>query len=570
MAAAWRKHIVHELQRRDRNQSASFSQLFMRYYWLLDRTSATWTSGTSLRRSSTQSSVCVHQRELQRDTGELAFQAVELQHQLHLKNCVLDELQDRLSQQERDLQGAVASRSALRGQVEAVQRENTALKSDYDLLLWRQQELELQLRQEVQRESRLLEQLIQSKREEARRMNNHNRRKSRTCEVKLQKQQSAMRLKVSADSCSAPSSRSTSPQNQTQTDPEPPGPRIRSTSASSPRILSSLRGFFQKRRGHSVCSSLDQDLFRPVLLCVSVRVPSRPLHVLEAHEEGVNSVRFSSAAETLATAGTDRFLKLWDVSNGSLSLGATLFGFTETVTCIDLDRTGSRILAASYDKSAFLWQLDDPVPKLTLTGHRRKVCASRFCSATPLVVTGSADGSIRLWDVQREACVQVVEVGSHCSDVVCSENTVISGHFDSRIRLWDLRTVSCIQELEAVDKVTSLDLSPDHHQLLSCCRDDALHLFDLRGRSSQHTCFRAEGFTCGSDSNKAVISPDSCFVAGGSSDGAVYVWNISNKDLQTRLQDQHSSSVSSVSWSASGRYFVSVDTSRRAVLWSDF
>lgn len=52
------------------------------------------------------------------------------------------------------------------------------------------------------------------------------------------------------------------------------------------------------------------------------------------------------------------------------------------------------------------------------------------------------------------------------------------------------RTVSCVQKLPAQGKVTSLDVSPDQRQLLSCCRDDCLQLFDLRGRSGDRMCFR--------------------------------------------------------------------------------
>uniref|UniRef100_A0A8C2X742 ATG16 autophagy related 16-like 2 (S. cerevisiae) n=1 Tax=Cyclopterus lumpus TaxID=8103 RepID=A0A8C2X742_CYCLU len=279
----------------------------------------------------------------------------------------------------------------------------------------------------------------------------------------------------------------------------------------------------------------------------------------------INAVRFSSSSSLLATGGTDRVVMLWEVHAGE----STLEGSAEGITCIEFDPAGFRILAASYDKSALLWRLDDSVPKVTLTGHSRKVTAARF-SGLHQVVTGSADRSIRLWDLQRAACVKVVEVSSYCSDLVCSENFVISGHFDSKIRSHDsLRTAGCVQQLPVWGRVTSLDISSDRRQLLSCCRDDCLQLFDLRRRSHDRLCFRAEGFKCGSDSTKAVISPDGCFLAAGSANGGVYIWNVTTGNLETRLPGQHSAPISAVSWSLSGEYVVSVDQSRRAVLWSD-
>lgn len=85
------------------------------------------------------------------------------------------------------------------------------------------------------------------------------------------------------------------------------------------------------------------------------------------------------------------------MSSGSLTHRATLDGSTEGITCIEFNPTvrttlrfrssenwiwirisscdvmsvdsvqDGRILAASYDKSAVLWQRDEPVPKVTMT-----------------------------------------------------------------------------------------------------------------------------------------------------------------------------------------------------------
>ncbi|KAM8768560.1 ATG16 autophagy related 16-like 2 [Acanthopagrus schlegelii] len=578
-AESWKKDIVRQLKHRDRSQHTMFQDLIRFYTQLLEKTSlAKGILSCSVRHPSSDSSSSVssllqRNSQLKKTTGELAYQVVELQQQIKIKECVLEEQHARLSEEERWLAGALDARQELQERVGQVQEENGALKMKYDSLLERQREAETRLREEKVKEGHLLEDMIHLKKQAAARMNSRNERRSRARQANLQKElQTAARSKVTVDSCSsAPTSRSTSPKKENH-DPEsterPHNRLFRSASATSPRILSSIRELFEKRRGHSVCS-LEEDLMCPVGICVSARVPVRARQALEAHEQGINAVRFSSSSDLLATGGTDRVIKLWEVRAGSLTHRATLEGSTEGVTCIDFNPMGLRILAASYDKSALLWQRDESVPKLTLTGHSRKVTAARFSSLPHQVVTGSADRTIRLWDLHRAACVQVADVPSYCSDLVCSENSIISGHYDCKIRVWDTRTVSCVQELPAQGKVTSLDISPDHRQLLSCCRDDCLQLVDLRRWSNDRMCFRAEGFKCGSDSTKAVISPDGCFLAAGSADGTVYIWNFSTGKLETRLPDQHSSSISAVSWSLSGEHVVSVDKRGLAVLWSD-
>ncbi|KAK5868175.1 hypothetical protein PBY51_009212 [Eleginops maclovinus] len=546
----WRRHIVGQLKLRDLRQHDKFQDLIRFYTRLLEKTSLTNARvclfcAPRCPSSDSSLSTLLHQNnQLKKTTGELAYQVVQLQQQIQIKDSVLEEQHARRQQEECRLQGVFDSRLVLQGRVEMVRAEMGALKSDYDVLLERQRGAETKLRQEELRGRDLLQDVIHLKQREAANMNTRNERRC-SC-------------------CSAPTSRSSSPKLQPESDPQPPRPPrlFRSASAMSPRILTSIRELFERRRGLSV-SSLQEDRLFPVGVCLSARLPARALHVLEAHEQGINAVRFNSSSQLLATGGTDRAVKLWDVG-----AGGKLEGSTEGITCIEFDPTGPRVLAASYDKSALLWRLDDPIPKVTLTGHSRRVTAARF-SLNLQVVTGSADRTVRLWDLQRACCVQVVEVASYCSDLICSGYCIISGHYDGKIRVWDTRAVRCIQELPARGKVTSLDISPDHRQLLSCCRDDCLQLVDLRGWSYERVCFRADGFKCGSDSTKAVISPDGCFLAAGSADGAVYIWNVSTGNLETRLPDKHSSSISAVSWSPSGEYVVSVDLSRRAVLWSD-
>ncbi|XP_070827402.1 protein Atg16l2 isoform X2 [Chaetodon trifascialis] len=577
-AETWKRDIVRQLKHRDLSQHAMYQDLIRFYTQLLEKTSlAKGILSCSIRRPSSDSSASISsllQRndQLKKTTGELAYQVVELQQQIKIKECVLEEQHARLLEEEHQLAGAFDARRELQERVERVQEENGTLKMEYDALLERQRRAETRLREEKVRGGHLLEDMIHLKQQAAARMNSRNERRSRARQANLQKElQTAARSKVTVDSSSsAPTSRSTSPKNENQQESTERGHArlFRSASATSPRILASIKELFEKRRGHSVCS-LEEDQMCPVGVCVSARVPTRARQVLEAHEQGINAVRFSSSSDLLATGGTDRVIKLWEVRGGLLTHRATLDGSTEGITCIEFNQTGLRILAASYDKSALLWQRDEPVPKLTLTGHSRKVTAARFSSCPHQVVTGSADRTIRLWDLHRAACVQVAEVASYCSDLVCPENCIISGHFDCKIRVWDTRTVGCVQELPAQGKVTSLDVSSDHRQLLSCCRDDCLQLVDLRRRSNERVCFRADGFKCGSDSTKAVISPDGSFLAAGSADGAVYIWNASTGSLETRLADKHSSSISAVSWSFSGEYVVSVDKSRLAVLWSD-
>ncbi|XP_031651429.1 ATG16 autophagy related 16-like 2 isoform X2 [Oncorhynchus kisutch] len=560
-ADSWKRHIIRQLKHRDKYQKAMFQDVILAYINLLERsnqraliTKGILGSGSRYPASSNDSltSLISKNDDLKKTTGELAYQVLELQQEIKIKDSVLEEQHARMCEVKKDLLGVKAEDGSLAVRVAEVTEGNRLLKREYDSLLEQHHDMDQTFREEKLRGQEMLEELVRRKQHAAIRMNSRNERRVRAREASLQKElETAGKVKVTIDvgSVSAPASREASPKSDLA--------ERRTT-----RLFSR-----KKRRGNSLCLSLEEELYVPVGICLAARVPVRALHVLDAHELGINAVRFSSSCNLLATGGTDRSIKLWDVKAGMLHNRGTLDGSNEGITSIEFDQTGTRVIAASYDKSALFWRLDDSAPKLTLTGHSRKVTAAKFKCSLRQVVTGSADRTVKIWDLHRAACIQTIEVLSYCSDVVCSEHVIVSGHYDRKIRFWDSRAASCTQEVPLQGKVTSLDISTDHRQLLSCSRDESLQVVDLRMNSSR-ICFRAEGFKCGCDSTKAIFSPDGSYLAAGSADGAVYIWNVNSGNLETQLPDMHSSSINAVAWSGSGEYVVSVDKSRRAVLWS--
>ncbi|XP_029111446.1 ATG16 autophagy related 16-like 2 isoform X2 [Scleropages formosus] len=554
-ADAWKHHIIRQLKHRDRAQKTLYQDLIRSYIKLLEKSNqkvfiAQGLLGSVARhqlstsKDSLTSLVSQHQdkvKNLNKTSGELAYKVLELQQEIRIKSSVLEEQHARMSEIRSQLAAAEAEVSGLQAQVEEVRQGNWHLKREYDSLLERHHDMDEKFREEKVRGSELVEDMIRWKQLAAVKMNTRNEKRVRAREANIQKElEMAAKEKVDIDigSCNMPSVNLPSPKPEVDEKSEKRQTRMfRSASAAPPRIFDSFKDFFEKRRGNSLCS-LEEDLYAPLRVCLAARIPCRAIHVLDAHELSINAVRFSSISNLLATGGTDRVIKLWDISAGMLQNRGILDGSNEGITSIEFDPTGTKLLAASYDKSALFWRLDDSRPKFTLTGHSRKVTAAKFKCSLRQVVTGSADRTVKVWDLHRAACIQTIEVFSYCSDVVCSEYFIISGHYDRKIRFWDSRAASCTQEIPLQGRVTSMDLCPDHRQLLSCSRDESLQVVDLRMSNSRRS-FRADGFKCGCDTTKAIFSPDGSYLAAGSADGAVYIWNVNTGHLETTLPDKH-------------------------------
>jgi hypothetical protein len=79
--------------------------------------------------------------------------------------------------------------------------------------------------------------------------------------------------------------------------------------------------------------------------------------VLEGHEDVVTSAAFSPDGKRIVTASWDRTARLWDAETGK-SIGEPLTGHAERVWSAGFSPDGKRIVTASWDKTARLWDAE--------------------------------------------------------------------------------------------------------------------------------------------------------------------------------------------------------------------
>ncbi|XP_069748279.1 autophagy-related protein 16-like isoform X2 [Narcine bancroftii] len=502
--------------------------------------------------------------------GELAQELYELSKEHRRKEMELEATQSRLTELLERLGKMEEARQELATRVAVLEEANWTVKEEYDTLHILYREQWQQLRTHELEVSKRIHDLLHLKAQEAQELN-YKIEKPRRVEWRNQEKDLATVSSVPI------SNRTETMARRPANPPDGAGQEegrsfksswIRSSSFSlvdQSRLKQSFRNFFRMRSSAS-CSEINVS---SSVFCSMSRLPATVRHCMTVHDGEVNAVKFSPNSKILATGGSDRKVKLWDVVGGSLLNLKTLEGSNDGVTSIEFDPSGFQLLAGSYDNSARLWNLKDCELKHTLSGHSAKVTAAKFKFSLREAVTGSYDGMLKIWDLNKPACVKSLCSPSRCSDVVCSDCFIISGHFDRKIRLWDSRSGVQTDMIALQEKVTSLDINQDRTQLLSCSRDDQLSVLDMRMNKIRQE-LRAEGFKCGADWTKAIFSPDGNYIAAGSADGVLHVWDVLTGDVVALLRGEHRSSINAVSWSLSGDYLVTVDRTKVANLWSDY
>ncbi|XP_026082803.1 autophagy-related protein 16-1-like isoform X7 [Carassius auratus] len=594
----WKHHVMEQLKQRDRVQRQAFEEIIHQYNRLLERSDLQVVFSERLqtekyehqnrhdlspgveggRSDSLQQEMAQmrikHQEELtelHKKRGELAQSVIELNNQIQQKDKEIQSNEAKMQEYQHQISHLEGECRDLRNSLADLERANQTLRDEYDALQITFSALEEKLRKTTEDNQELVTRWMAEKAQEANKLNAENEKDTRRRQAKLQKdlaEAAKEPLPIEPDDDievlsedAGKATGETSPSRQTSRTP--------SRRASQPPpagLLDSISNIFGRRSVNSFGSSPESA--EVPSSCADVRVPSTALHVFDAHDGEVNAVRFSPGSRLLATGGMDRRVKLWEVASGRCEPKGALTGSNAGITSIEFDSAGSYLLAASNDFASRIWTVDDFRLRHTLTGHSGKVLSARFLLDYTRIVSGSYDRTLKLWDLRSKVCMKTVFAGSSCNDIVCTEQCVMSGHFDKKIRFWDIRSESTVHELELLGRITSLDLNHDRTELLSCSRDDLVKIIDLRSNAVRQT-FNAQGFKCGSDFTRVTFSPDGSYVAAGSADGVLYIWNVLTGKLDKTLDKGHSSAINSVSWSPSGVYVASVEKGSKAVLWSD-
>uniref|UniRef100_G3N945 Autophagy-related protein 16 domain-containing protein n=1 Tax=Gasterosteus aculeatus aculeatus TaxID=481459 RepID=G3N945_GASAC len=553
-AECWKRHILDQLKARDRVQRQSFEEIVLQYNRLLEKSDLQTVLSEryqpdkyDIQRGHDSSLGTDPSRGevLQQEMSQMRIKHQEELTELHKKRGELAqnviELNNQIQQKDKEIQSNEAKSPGL---LQDLERANQTLKDEYDALQITFSALEEKLRKTSEDNQELVSRWMAEKAQEANKLNAENEKDNRRRQAKLQKEL--------ADAAKEP---------------------LPIEQDDDIEVLSEDGGkgggeTSPKRPLSRTPSSSPENTDAPSGVCAEVRVPSTALHVFEAHDGEVNAVRFSPGSRLLATGGMDRRVKLWEVAAGRCEPKGALTGSNAGITSIEFDSAGSYLLAASNDFASRIWTVDDYRLRHTLTGHSGKVLAARFLLDNARIVSGSYDRTLKLWDLRSKVCMKTVFAGSSCNDIVCTEQCVMSGHFDKKVRFWDIRSESIVQELELFGRVTSLDLNHDRTELLTCSRDDLVKIIDLRTNAVRQT-LSAQGFKCGADWTRVTFSPDGSYVAGGSADGALYIWNVLTGKVDRTLDRNHNSAINSVSWSPSGAFVASVEKGSKAILWSD-
>ncbi|KAK4766097.1 hypothetical protein SAY87_007739 [Trapa incisa] len=273
--------------------------------------------------------------------------------------------------------------------------------------------------------------------------------------------------------------------------------------------------------------------------------PYRLSKTLTGHSRAVSCVKFSNDGTLLASASLDKSLIIW--SSASLSLLHRLIGHSEGIN--DLAWSESHyICSASDDYTLRIWSARPPFDCLkTLKGHTDVVFCVNFNPQSNLIVSGSFDETIRIWEVKTGRCLNVIR--AHSMPVTSVHfnrdgSLIVSGSHDGSCKIWETKNGALLKTLidDKMPAVSFAKFSPNGKFILVATLNNTLKLWNYStgkflkiytGHQNTTYCIMA---TFSVTNGKYIVS--------GSEDHSVCIWDLQGKNMIQKLEGHKDTVVS--------------------------
>jgi WD40 repeat protein/DNA-binding winged helix-turn-helix (wHTH) protein len=281
------------------------------------------------------------------------------------------------------------------------------------------------------------------------------------------------------------------------------------------------------------------------------------------HEAQVYNAALNREGTRMVTASVDKTARIWDLTGGHSPI--VLSGHTRKVTCATFSPDGRLVATASEDKTARVWDVNTGQTTKEFMGHIDVINSVAFSPDNRLLLTASGDKTARVWNIATGQ--NLMELKGHKqwlnSATFSPDNKwIVTASGDKTVGIWETQTGKLLKELSNhTASVLNAAFSSDGKLLLTASADTTARIWetntwDLKGELRGHT----------DNVNSAEFSPDNKWIVTASKDLTTRVWEASTGRMMMELRG-HKSNINSAVFSPDGKSVITASGDRSVRVW---
>ncbi|NWX13891.1 WDHD1 protein, partial [Aegotheles bennettii] len=293
-------------------------------------------------------------------------------------------------------------------------------------------------------------------------------------------------------------------------------------------------------------------------------MPSAQKPMRYGHTEGHTDVCFDDSGSCIVTCGGDGDVRIWEdlddddpksinvgekafscalkngrlitaVSNNTVQIhtfpeGAPdgiLTRFTMNANHVTFNSDGTKIAAGSSDFMIKVVEVADSSKQKTFRGHDAPVLSLSFDPRDVYLASASCDGSVRVWTITDQTCTTSWPLLQKCNDVINARS------------------------------ICRLGWQPGSGKLLAIPVDKVVKLYR---RETWDSKFDLSDTSITQPLNVVTWSPCGQYLAAGSVDGSLVVWNVETQECIERMQHEKKYTICGLAWHPRHRQIAYTDT----------
>ncbi|HUA65283.1 MAG TPA: protein kinase [Alphaproteobacteria bacterium] len=285
------------------------------------------------------------------------------------------------------------------------------------------------------------------------------------------------------------------------------------------------------------------------------------LQTLRGHLGSVVDVAFFPDGRRVLTASADGTAKIWNAASGEELM--TLAGHRDRLICACVSPDGRRIVTCSRDRTARVWDADTGRELLTIKGHDGWVTAAAFAPDGQRIVTCDVHGNAIIWRPSSGQELFRFRDVTGFTKVVWSKDgqRLVTCGYDKTVKIWNAADGKVMSSLAGHrDRAPGVAFTPDGRDIITASLDGTAKVWDGSNGTELLTLQDSKGL------NSVAVSPDGRWIVTSGENRTAEFWD-PESGTELFVLKGHEDFVFTVAFSPDGRQLITGSGDGTAKIW---